>query len=161
MAPLGQGTRTNLVRHPIENYFPRLRVGDYQITSPESEAYNCIAWAAGQSDLWWEPDPFDLYFWPPEAPRNLTLGAYVKAFGVLGYVPSQNSDLEPGFEKVAIYTDLMGKPTHAARQLPSGNWTSKLGELEDIEHETLDCLSGSSYGSVALLLKRPIQQQTS
>ena len=142
--------------HPIENCFPALGPGGYQITSPDSEAYNCIAWAVGQTDLWWEPDPFGLYFWPPGVPRRLTLDAYVQAFAVLSYTLCDIADLELGFEKVAIYVDTMGRPTHAARQLPSGKWTSKLGKLEDIEHETLDCLSGSSYGSVALFLKRPI-----
>lgn len=156
---MGQGTGTALARHPIENYFPRLRPSDYQITSPESGTYNCIAWAAGQTDRWWEPDPFDLYFWPQGAHRGLALEAYVQAFSGLGYVLCQIADLEPGFEKVAIYVDLKGRPTHAARQLPNGKWTSKLGKLEDIEHETLDCLSGSSYGSVALFLRRCIQNQ--
>ena len=28
--------------------------------------------------------------------------------------------------------------THAARQLPSGKWTSKLGDADDIEHNTLE-----------------------
>lgn len=160
MAPVGKGTRTNLVSHPIENYFPGLGPEVYQITSPESEAYNCIAWALGQTDLWWEPDPFGLYFWPPGVPRRLTLESYVQAFAVLGYTLCDNSDLEPGFEKVAIYVDAMGRPTHATRQLASGKWTSKLGKLEDIEHETLECLGGSAYGSVALFLKRSLQDRT-
>ncbi len=159
MAFVGQGTGTALVRHPIENYFPKLRPSDYEITSQKSGTYNCIAWAAGQTDRWWWPDPFDLYFWPQGAQRREALEAYAQAFSELGYVLCQTGDLEPGFEKVAIYADTIGRPTHSARQLPNGKWTSKLGNLEDIEHGTLDCLSGSSYGSVALLLKRWIQNQ--
>ena len=61
---------------------------------------------------------------------------------------------EEGFEKVAIYIDTHGKPTHAARQLSSGIWTSKLGQLEDIEHSKLDDITGSQYGSVGVILKR-------
>jgi len=45
-------------------------------------------------------------------------------------------------------------PTHAARQLGPSNWTSKLGELEDVEHATLQSLE-SFYGKVALVLRRP------
>jgi hypothetical protein len=44
-------------------------------------------------------------------------------------------------------------PTHAARQLPNGRWSSKLGKLEDIEH-ALDDICGSAYGSVVPVLKR-------
>lgn len=58
-----------------------------------------------------------------------------------------------GFQKVAFFVGANGVPTHAARQLPSGLWTSKLGEWEDIEH-TLHALEGDIYGTVALLLKR-------
>jgi hypothetical protein len=63
--------------------------------------------------------------------------------------------LEPGFEKVALFADSTGKPANASRQLPSGAWTSKLGNAEDIEHE-LHALEGEIYGVVALLLKRPL-----
>ena len=41
----------------------------------------------------------------------------------------------------------------AAGRLPSGKWTSKLGSLEDIEHELRD-LEGRHYGRVQLILKR-------
>lgn len=61
---------------------------------------------------------------------------------------------EEGFEKIAIYIDSHGKPTHAARQLSSGKWTSKLGQLEDIEHSNLDDVTGLHYGSVGAILKR-------
>ena len=62
--------------------------------------------------------------------------------------------LEAGYEKVALYA-LAGVPKHAARQLPGGGWTSKLGELDDIEH-TLEGLVGSWYGNVVQILKRPV-----
>jgi hypothetical protein len=44
---------------------------------------------------------------------------------------------------------------HAARQLPGGRWTSKLGNREDIEHD-LNAVSGEAYGTVVMVLKRPI-----
>jgi regulator of protease activity HflC (stomatin/prohibitin superfamily) len=46
-----------------------------------------------------------------------------------------------------------GIPVHAARQLPSGMWTSKLGALEDIEHQ-LEGLAGDRYGKIGQILKR-------
>lgn len=73
----------------------------------------------------------------------------------MGYALCKNAGYEDGFEKIAIYVDSNGKPTHVARQLSSGHWTSKLGKLEDIEHKTLESLSGSQYGTVAVIMKRP------
>jgi hypothetical protein len=65
------------------------------------------------------------------------------------------ADLEPGFEKIAPFADADGLPTHAARQLPGGRWTSKLGELEDIEHDLND-VAGTAYGTVVQIMKRPL-----
>jgi hypothetical protein len=62
--------------------------------------------------------------------------------------------VEPGYEKVALYA-LAGLPKHAARQLPGGRWTSKLGPLEDVEH-ALEGLIGTWYGNVVQILKRPL-----
>ena len=53
-----------------------------------------------------------------------------------GYAPiGEDGPLQDGYEKIAIYA-LDGEPTHAARQLDTGRWTSKLGKHEDIEHDT-------------------------
>ncbi len=49
-----------------------------------------------------------------------------------------------------------GELTRAARQLPNGKWTSKLGRWQDIEHE-LDGLVGEMYGTVKQILKRAIE----
>ena len=40
-----------------------------------------------------------------------------------------------------------GLPTHAARQLGSGMWTSKISALEDIQPK-LQGLTGERYGKV-------------
>lgn len=141
----------------IEKFFPNLSKDGYYLTSPATPEYNCIAWAAGDEGVWWWPDQNGDYYWPTEIPRAETIEAFIKAYARLGYSICNNAELEDGFEKVAIYTDSNKKPTHAARQLNSGHWTSKLGNLEDIEHNTLDSLSGDSYGSVAVILKRPIK----
>jgi hypothetical protein len=50
--------------------------------------------------------------------------------------------------------------THAARQLPNGKWTSKLGKGEDIEHDTPDDVSGGIYGEVVEIMRRPISAGT-
>src|SRR6185503_17050654 len=101
--------------------------------------------------------PLKGYFWPTNVPAELTLPNLTAVYKLSRYEACQTSDLEVGFEKIAIYADSDGSPTHAARQLPSGAWTSKLGELEDIEHATLSSLE-SIYGKVKQVLKRPIEE---
>lgn len=146
-----------MVEAELEKIFPNLKSPGYSIKSPISIYYNCIAWAANEADRWWWPDVNEQYYWPAEVKREESLTAFIKAFGLLGFKPCKDSKLEPGFEKVAIYVDRDGKPSHAARQLPSGMWTSKLGNLEDIEH-TFEGLENSHYGKVAKILKRPIRR---
>jgi len=62
--------------------------------------------------------------------------------------------MEPSYEKVVIYANAGGTPTHMARQLPSGKWTSKLGQKEDIEHSAVTDVEGPLYGVATVFLKR-------
>lgn len=154
---MGEGARVGLVSKDLESVFPHLIGSSYAITSPSTAEYNCIAWAAGDSERWWWPVAGSFAYWPPNIPLQESLDAFIKAFGSIGFTPCGNADIEQGYEKIALYVDSNGKPTHAARQLPNGRWTSKLGKIEDIEHE-LDGLTGTVYGGVAQVLKRPINE---
>jgi len=138
----------------IEMLFPQLHGGNYHVTSPATETYNCIAWAAGVTNVWWWPhgDP-QTTFWPSMAQRQETVAAFHDAFASLGYIPCDSAENEPGFERVALYADVFQCPTHAARQLEDGSWTSKLGTMEDIVHALSD-LEGAEYGTVVLVMKR-------
>ncbi len=112
--------------------------------------------AAGDTKNWWWPGPnIKKEYWPPGVLRQVTLAAFQEAFASIGYVVCEGEELEAGFEKVAVFADLQGEPTHAARQLANGRWTSKLGKAEDIEHKLHD-LMGTTYGKVVLILKRPV-----
>jgi hypothetical protein len=137
----------------LRDSLPRLAPDNSRITSPASWEYNRIAWAAGATDAWWWPVPGR--YWPPGVPREELLAAVVAAFAGLGYAPCPTADLEPGLEKVAVYA-LGATPTHAARQLPTGLWTSKLGPSFDIEHTTPDAVAGGIYGDVAVILSRRV-----
>ena len=141
----------------IEGIFPNLDPNQYIVTSPETPFYNCLAWAAGDTTRWWSPTVGPRYYWPPSAPREPTVASAKAAFEVLGYEECETADYELDFEKVAIFVDEVATLTHASRQLPTGNWTSKLGELQDIEHEHLGALTGTdpAYGTVALIMRRP------
>jgi len=72
---------------------------------------------------------------------------------LLGYHQCESAAPEEGFNKVAIFCKPNGKPAHAARQLPHGRWTSKLGDWEDIEH-ALNAVAGSAYGTVVVILRK-------
>lgn len=141
----------------LARIFPQLESAPYKVTSPEDVKYNCVAWAAGPGEVrrkWW-PAPSPFYYWPVE-PREETVAGFIRAFGQLGYAVCDTGDLEPGYERLAVYADETDTPTHMARQLPTGHWTSKLGELEDIQHVGLDQLNCRDYGRVVRFLKRKI-----
>jgi hypothetical protein len=130
---------------------PRLTPTNHRVTSPPDRQYNCVAWAAGDVSRWWEPGRY----WPGPVPDD-TLAALEALFVVLGYAAcGADAGLEPGFLKVALYADADGY-THAARQLPDGRWTSKLGRDEDIEHDAPDDVAGGEYGQVMGIMRRPV-----
>ena len=138
----------------LERLFPGLKGTGYSITSEAERQYNCIAWAAGDDSRWWEPDAEDQYYWPEEALREYTVRAYAEAFLSIGFEICQEFTWEEGLEKVAIFADANDIPTHAARQLADGAWTSKLGQIEDIRHIELEHVSGEYYGDPILVLQR-------
>ncbi len=136
----------------IEEKFPKLKNScDYK--SPRDPSYNCIAWAAGDNRNWWEP----LRYWLKGVPKEYTIQAFTEAFRKIGYEICDSEIHEDGYEKVAVFM-LDGHPPkfHAARQVNSEKWASKLGRSFDIEHKLRD-LEGSEYGKVQNILKRKIK----
>jgi hypothetical protein len=137
----------------IAGKFPNLDITAAAITSPQTSDYNCIAYAAGDTTKWWWPDAFGVAFWPVGAVRAESLPAFQQAFQLLGYRLTADGAVNPEFEKIAIF-HLNGEPTHAARQLKNGIWTSKLGPWHDITHSE-HCLSASAeYGDIAFYMER-------
>lgn len=143
----------------LEGAFPKLKGTPYSVESPVDSAYNCIAYAAGDTGRWWWPlDPLPAgWYWPlaDSEGRQCTLRAFERAFALEGYERCQSAEAEERYEKVVIYTDSLGAPKHAARQLDDGRWVSKLGRDVDIFHETPEALEGHDYGRPALYMKRP------
>lgn len=145
----------------IEAFLENLGPNDYDQddVSPQTEDYNCIAFALGVTNKPWWPDKRypDTYDWPPHLPRQdllqETLDNFIKAFETKRYRVCTNGKLKKGIEKVAIYT-VSGVPKHAARQLESGIWTSKCGDYEDIKHFTLFSTEGKNYGKVSVFMQR-------
>jgi hypothetical protein len=173
----------------LERCFPKLAAAGYDKTSdatgypPTPGAYNCIAWAADdpRKKYFWWPDP-DSY-WPFWIKREESVSCFVKTFRWLGYRLCDSSCQEPSYDKIVLYAIHRSRqptpvptrlehfhdwePTHMARQLPDGSWTSKLGGSEDITHFTLDALEcygprygmnrKDEYGCPVLYMKRHIR----
>lgn len=138
----------------LYSHFPSLTSENHRITSPEDIDYNCIAWAAGDTERWWWPSSAETAYWPDGIPLEETRDAFIAAFRLLGYEICETFELENGVEKVAFF-EARGKPAHAARQLPNGAWASKLGELQDIEHDLLEGVEGEAYGRAVVFMGRP------
>lgn len=142
----------------IDADFPNAPLLGYSITSEWDDFYNCIAHALGDNNHWYWPG----CYWPSDVEREETLSAFIKLFKAVAKYEEwaqENGDLEAGYEKVAIYADADGKPTHAARQLGDGNWTSKIGQNKDIKHSSVRVLEDSAfkkslYGKVVKYMRR-------
>jgi hypothetical protein len=123
------------------------------LTSEPTDEYNCIAWAMDDvQNFWW---PSGKGYWPGRRKgQDLapTLDVFRAAFATRGYSSCSDATLEHGVQKVALY-GIGSAIMHAARQLPSGYWTSKLGHHADIEHE-LQQIEGQQYGYVVAYMSR-------
>ena len=146
----------------LADWFPDLSIEGYEKTSEDVSLYNCSAWAMGENHTWWEPyDPwkFDPHdeprYWPPEAPNEFSIEAYIIAFGTRGYVECDSEEWDPGYQKIAIYLGYDYEPSHVALLIEPGKWSSKIGEWEDITHYSLTVLEGDKYGEVFTIMRRP------
>jgi hypothetical protein len=160
---MGKEERVRYLSPEREECFRLLSRPNYQVTSDETTRYNCIAYAAGDDSIWWEPGKFDDFptYWPKGAVKDYSLKALVSVFRTLGYRVCKDGELEPGYEKVALYIKENGQYGHAARQQADGSWVSKLGDWEDIRHTTAEAVETTEepvgrpkYGKVAKYMKR-------
>lgn len=149
----------------IERKFPKLRTGGYDRKSQRDTRYNCVAFAVGDFNNFWQymgPWKTKGYYWPPNL-RDDSLESWVEVFRIHGYERCESADFEPGVEKVAIYVDSDGETTHVAKQdVGLGKWASKLGRGHDIVHDSLELLAGEEgdeYGRVAVIMQRRFQSR--
>jgi hypothetical protein len=144
----------------IEFHFPLLAGGvGYTDTSDATNEYNCLAWALGINWTRYDPEPQCAgYYWFPGVERKWNERNIRQIFQNHGYEEADNYDLEDGYEKIVFYISADGEPQHFSRQLPNGRWTSKLGDLNDIEHDTLECIAVEDYGRPQVVLQRKIQR---
>jgi len=128
-------------------------------TSDIDPLYNCIAWAAGETHRWWWPSlRRGISYWPLGVDRVATIPAFIHAYQTVGFQECANGDLDPGIEKIVLFARADSGiliPTHAAKQLESGSWSSKMGPLEDICHTVAGDPRGPLYGNPVRYMARP------
>ena len=123
----------------LQNLFPRL--AHFAIRGPATVQYNCVAWALGITTDWWWPG--NLSCWPIRQ-RTARLEGFIAAFAAVGFEECAAPEIEPGYEKIALYTR-GGFPMHVARIESALLWSSKIGGAELIEHEP-SALDGNEFG---------------
>ena len=139
----------------LDQLFP-MGKGQIERTSDPDEDYNCIAWSVNDNRrVWWpleKPNPF--IYWPPGVPREETVHAFLAMYKFMEFVPCEGDHREEGYDKIALYA-LEDKPTHAARLwIEDADWSSKLGQENDVSHKSLRALEESDYGKVIQIMKR-------
>lgn len=138
----------------FSSHFPNLGDVESKKTSEPDFCYNCIAWAFEDNTRFWWPNMQGAYWPRPANSSQSDLEAFDDWLLADGWVQVATAEFENGFKKVALYAQA-GAPTHAARLLPSGVWTSKLGQNIDLSHALSD-LEGPTYGQVLKIFRKPI-----
>lgn len=117
---MGEEEKTYL-KHP---FFPNSDISPFEITSPESPAYNCVAWAVGQTETWWEAEAG--FAWLPQVPAENRMSTLKLFFENFGFSTCFNALPETGFEKIALFSSDSEHCSHVAGYYPMAgglpNW---------------------------------------
>jgi hypothetical protein len=150
--------KDNFITRTLRRDFPNLNYDNCRKTSEATREYNCIAWALEIRNSWLYPDDGNAYLLKKEGSSEIfNLTTIIKSFQNIGYKVEHGNKAKlflPHIQKIAIYTLFNNAPSHVARQLCNGKWTSKLGENIDIEHDTLEVLEGPAYGLVRVIMSK-------
>jgi hypothetical protein len=145
------------MRADLAGIFPRSESAPYEVTSPEDIKYNCsrglLARRRFAANGGLRLHPSIIGPWSPVRKQLRVSSRHSANLATWFATPANSNQVMRGWQSTLTK---LGTPTHMARQLTSGRWTSKLGELEDIEHLTLEQLSGSDYGQAVQFLKRKL-----
>ena len=141
--------------HLLREAFPNLEKEGFEIVEVPSRRYNCIAYAAGDIANWW--DRQEVGYWSLHATRSDSIESLREIFVGLGFEQCEDSDAEDGYRKIALY-EAQGIGKHAAVQMSSGRWRSKMGQGPVMEYLSLELLSGGMYGIPTTYMRRATNQ---
>jgi predicted RNase H-like HicB family nuclease len=153
-------------RNQLISVFPDLAHDKhFKVKSPETDTYNCIAWAMGYDNVWVVPvEEIPGYWWPVGATKGMALENLIEAFKFEGFEESDNALPEDGYDKVALYGN-DGCWTHASKVVSPNVEHSKFGQSWDGEHShgvlcktSIGC-ERCSYGTVYTYMKRKSGQK--
>jgi hypothetical protein len=140
-------------------WYPDLEQPCFHITSEASGAYNCIGWVLDSTDayIWPTGGLTDAGVeWPDGVPREVTIPAFVALFVGAGFEQCLDDIHEDGYIKIVLYAINHQEPTHAAREIPGGKWTSKFGDRVDARHDSVDDLNSRVYGRAVAYFRRAV-----
>lgn len=143
-----------MTRADFELGFPLLRGTNWAIKSRRTRRCNCIAWAAREKHRRW--DFGDQDFWPEGVDKEDAIKYLIAAYAKFGFKVCHRDECDKygGQHDIIVLYELNGEWLHAARMLHNGMWSSKMGDCEDIQHETPEALSGVRYGDPTVFMKR-------
>lgn len=153
---------TQLNRDALSDVFPDLKNDEnFEILSPQTPKYNCIAWAMQFEDRWVSIFEYPGYWWPDGVEKTMSPSALIHAFEAVGFTLCDNSNWEDGFDKVVLYKKAdEDQWTHAARIVSETTEHSKFGPSFDGTHShNVLCATGlgyenQSYGVAYAFMKR-------
>ena len=93
-------------RQLLIDIFPALGSdGSFTITSEQTQAYNCIAWAMGFDDRWVDYILNSTKkWWPKDVPLDWHPETLIAAFEAVGFEKCDDGKPEDGFDKVVQST---------------------------------------------------------
>lgn len=153
---------TQLNRDALSDVFPDLKNDvNFEILSPQTPKYNCIAWAMQFEDRWVSIFEYPGYWWPDGVEKTMSPSALIHAFEAVGFTLCDNSNWEDEFDKVVLYKKAdEDQWTHAARIVSETTEHSKFGPSFDGTHShNVLCATGlgyenQSYGVAYAFMKR-------
>jgi hypothetical protein len=141
-----------LSQYYFDKDYPYLK-GNYTKTSDETILYNCVAYVLGEYDKIYSSYEEE-GIWIDGLEKTHTPKNYADFFKkIKGFEICKNADFDDKYEKIAIY-GLEDEFLHVAIQLQNGKWSSKIGEYEDIEHNSLKAVGGGRYGYPIIFMQR-------
>lgn len=157
VVPNNVDSETDEFVHDALKYdFPN--AGSVEVVGEPTTQYNCISAAFDDNEKPWWPappqgrSPYSDFYWPEDAQRD-TYGESFDALlvdkaGAVVFSKDEEPPYAKGYQKLALFESDWGEPTHLARQLPNGQWLSKVGRNGLILH-SLENMEHGTYGDVS------------
>ncbi len=146
---------SSINRDALIKAFPDLKDDvNFEILSPQTPIYNCIAWAMQFDDRWVDPIKVPGHWWPVGVAESMSPEALIQAFQAVGFTIAIDCKIEHGFDKVILYKNqITDQWTHASRIIKDSVEHSKFGEGWDGCH-SINSIKGTIYGVPYCYMKR-------